>query len=145
MGAAAKIVLDTNVLVSALGWAGPERRVYEMCLQGEIDLCICRHTVEDLLRVLDYPKFKFHEHHKVAFVQGLLRVANLVSPGPLPDVIRDDPDDNRVLACASNARAEFLITGDRHLLQLGSYGDTIICTASTFLASHGQSRRVPPR
>lgn len=136
MGKATKVVLDTNILISALGWAGPERRVYELCLQGELALWLCRSILEELLRVLDYPKFNFPETDKVAFVQDLLRIANLTEPGTVPDIVDTDPADNHVLACAAAAEADFLLTGDKHLLALGSYGSTVICTAATFWESH---------
>lgn len=136
MGAAPKVVLDTNVLIPALGWAGPERRVYELCLQGEVELYLCRSVLEDLLRVLDYPKFKFPKTHKTAFIQDLLRMANLAEPETLPEVVTADPADNHLLACAATAEADFLVTGDKHLLALNSYGSTVICTAGTFWESY---------
>lgn len=136
MGTGTKVVLDTNVLISALGWPGPERYVYELCLQGEIQLCISRSILEELLRVLDYPKFRFPSGHKVMFVQGLLSLANLVEPRTVPDVVKEDPVDNHVLACAAAGEATFLITGDNHLLSLKSYGSTVICSAATFLRSY---------
>lgn len=136
MGATPKVVLDTNVLISALGWAGPERRVYELCLQGEVELYLCRSFLEELLRVLDYPKFKFPKTHKTTFIQDLLRIANLAEPETLPEVVTTDPADNHLLACAAAAEADFLVTGDRHLLALNSYGSTLICTAGTFWESY---------
>lgn len=136
MGAAAKVVLDTNVFISALGWAGPERRVYELCLQGEVELYLCRSILEELLRVLDYPKFKFPKTDKIAFIQDLLRIANLAELETVPDVVTADPADNHLLACAAAAEADFLLTGDKHLLALNSYGSTVICTAGTFWESY---------
>lgn len=135
MGAPPKVVLDTNVIVSALGWNGPERRVYEMCLDGEIGLCLCPAILEELVRVLDYPKFKFPPHHIAALVQDLLRIATMYELQTIPDIVKDDPDDNHLLACAAGAGADFLVTGDRHLLQLARHGPTTICTAAAFLKS----------
>jgi len=132
LGTGTKVVLDTNVLISALGWAGPERRVYELCLQGEVHLHLYRSIVEELLRVLDYPKFRFPKTHKTAFIQDLLRIADLAEPETVPDVVAADPADNHLLACAVAAEADFLLTGDKHLLALNSYGSTVICTAAAF-------------
>ncbi|TDA70281.1 MAG: putative toxin-antitoxin system toxin component, PIN family [Clostridia bacterium] len=142
MGAKPKVVLDTNVLISALGWAGPERQVYELCLQGELELYICRPILEELMRVLDYPKFKFPGLHKVWFMEDLLRIAELVEVDVIPPVVKDDPADNYVLACAAAAPADYLITGDKHLLSLNTYGSIAICSAATFLQWY-QERGAP--
>jgi len=48
---------------------------------------LCRSILEELLRVLDYPKFKFPKTHKIAFIQDLLRIANLAEPETVPDVV----------------------------------------------------------
>lgn len=140
MGAKPKVVLDTNVLVSALGWNGPERQVYELCLQGELQLYISRPMLEELLRVLDYPKFGFPRLHKIWFVEDLLRVAEVVETPTVPPVVKDDPADDYVLACAAAAPADYLITGDKHLLSLSTSGSTIICSAAAFLERWAESR-----
>jgi putative PIN family toxin of toxin-antitoxin system len=133
LGAATKVVLDTNIYVSALGWNGPERSLYELCLDGKVDLFISEFIVNELLRVLAYPKFNFPLPHRIAFIQDLLRVANTVEVVNIPDLITDDPDDNNILGCAEAAGADYLITGDSHLLSLASYGSIIICAAAAFL------------
>ena len=136
MGAATKVVLDTNIYVSALGWNGPERSLYELCLDGKVDLFVSDFIINELLRVLAYPKFNFPLPHRIAFIQDLLRVANTVEVVKIPDLITDDPDDNNILGCAEAAIADYLITGDSHLLNLSSYNLFTICTASTFLKAH---------
>lgn len=133
MGAATKVVLDTNIYVSVLGWNGPERSLYELCLDGKVDLFISNFIVNELLHVLAYPKFNFLLPHRIAFIQDLLRVANTVEVVNIPDLITDDPYDNNILGCAEAARAGYLITGDSHLLRLASYSSIIICTAAAFL------------
>ncbi len=133
MGARPKVVLDTNVIISALGWNGPERRVYEMCLQGWLELCLCPAILEELLRVMEYPKFKFPQRHKVALLQDLIRIATLSEPDSVPNIIQEDQADNHILACAVGAKADFILTGDKHLLHLSRYGAISICTAAGFL------------
>lgn len=103
-----------------------------MCLQGEVHLHLCRSIIEELLRVLDYPKFRFPKTHKTAFIQDLLRIADLAEPETVPDVVAADPADNHLLACVVAAEADFLLTGDKHLLALNAYGSTVICTAAAF-------------
>jgi uncharacterized protein len=59
--------------------------------------------------------------------------AEMVTPDMALNVITDDPDDNRVLECAVKGRADYIVTGDRHLLKLGSYEAIPIVTVRQFL------------
>jgi predicted nucleic acid-binding protein len=63
----------------------------------------------------------------------LERVAEIVKPDMVLHVIQDDPDDNRVLECAVKGSADYIVTGDRHLLRLGSYEAIAIVTVRQFL------------
>lgn len=51
------------------------------------------------------------------------------------DVVKDDPDDNKVLACALAAHADYIVSGDGHLLKLGVFKNIPIVTAKDFLDS----------
>ena len=63
----------------------------------------------------------------------LERIAHLVEPDFVLKVVADDPDDNRVLECAVTGEANFIVSGDRHLLQLGSHADIVILTVRQFM------------
>ena len=60
-------------------------------------------------------------------------VAEIVKPDISLHVITEDPDDNRVLECAAKGNADYIVTGDRHLLKLGSYEAIPIVTVRQFL------------
>jgi predicted nucleic acid-binding protein len=64
------------------------------------------------------------------FITGMARV---VQPSVQLDVIKEDPDDNRILECASTAGSDFIVTSDKDLLRLGQYDSTRITTVSDFL------------
>jgi predicted nucleic acid-binding protein len=71
----------------------------------------------------------------VAFVRDLGDLA-IVTPGQLRlSVIREDPDDDRYLECAVEGHAEYIVSGDRHLLALGTYRDIAIMSPRVFLAA----------
>ena len=78
-------------------------------------------------------KFKVTPQDAAAIRERILYVAEVVRPKRELHVIDDDPDDDRVLECAVEAGADFIITGDRHLLKLGNYGASKILTAREFL------------
>ena len=123
------VVLDTNVLVSALGWPGPERRVYEHCRARVLHQAISPDLLHELERVLRYPKFHFTDLESRSFLRDVISSAQLVEPTQSIDAVHRDPDDNRVLGCAVVSGAEWIVSGDAHLLELREYGGIQILTA----------------
>ena len=71
-------------------------------------------------------------------VRFLSSVASVIRPGRKLSVVRDEPD-NRILECAVTARADLVVTGDRHLLVMTEYGHTKIVTLAVFLESRGDA------
>ena len=59
-----KVLLDSNIFISALGWNGKPRVIFEKCLHGELELVTSASQLDELMRVMDYPKFKFTEEQK---------------------------------------------------------------------------------
>ncbi|MDN5344028.1 MAG: uncharacterized protein PWQ18_139 [Clostridia bacterium] len=118
-----KIVLDTNVLVSAIGWGGPPGRILEACLYGKLKLYISPALLDELSEVLARPKLKVIAGHPdlPVILTWLASPEHLVIPDFEPCVIARDPDDNKVLACALAAKADAVISGDEHLLALRVY------------------------
>jgi len=129
----AKVTLDTNILISALGWEGKPRQVFEKVLDGEIELIISEEHFEELSGVLDYPKLDFTEEEKDRFKSLVLGIAALVKPIEKIDVIKQDPDDNMILEAAVAGKADFIVTGDPDLLVLKEFRSIRIVTAKEFL------------
>jgi len=127
-----KVTLDTNIVVSALGWRGNSHTILERVMQGKLELYLSYEQFEELSRVLEYPKFDFTEEQKMRFKALISSVATFVQPIEL-DVIKADPADNRVLECALVAKLDFIISGDDHLLSIRRFGRAKIMTASNFL------------
>jgi predicted nucleic acid-binding protein len=73
-------VLDTNILMSALGWRGPERLVYERCGAGVMELVTSPELLDELERVLRYPTFLFTESEIRSFLRDVTVIARLVHP-----------------------------------------------------------------
>ncbi|MGE5541959.1 MAG: putative toxin-antitoxin system toxin component, PIN family [Bacillota bacterium] len=118
-----RIVMDTNTLVSAIGWEGPPHRLLRACIQGRLELRLSPAIVDELTEVLSRPKLRVVAAHPDlrAVLSWLCDPARLVIPGVMLDVVGEDPDDNRVIGCAVASGAEAVVTGDDHLLRLGTY------------------------
>ncbi len=128
-----KVVLDTNILISALGWNGKPREVFERCIDRAFELATSQEQLAELRRVLDYPKFNFTKDEKEVFISLILKIATIVDILGTLDVIREDPDDNVILETAMTGKCEYLISGDPHLLQLKKVDQIEILTAHEFL------------
>jgi putative PIN family toxin of toxin-antitoxin system len=128
-----RVVVDTNVLVSALGWGGAPRQIVNLCLRDEIQVVLSPPILQGLERVLRYPKFSFPEETVVGYLEMLTEIAYLVVLEFHLQVVAEDPSDDRVLECALAGRVEFIVSGDRHLKSLGSFGGIKILAPATFL------------
>jgi uncharacterized protein len=129
-----KVVIDTNVLVSALVFPGgaPEQ-VYRLGIEGRITLVTSPPLLAELGRVLT-DKFGWQDDYVGAAVAQLVRIGEIVEPVERISVIADDPDDDRVLEAAQAAGAAMIVSGDRHLLSLGRWGEVVILSPAVFLA-----------
>lgn len=125
-----KIVLDTNVLISAFVFKGRAATVYQFCATNE-SIFISDWIMGELTRTLRN-KFNTHELDIEDFVALLSAKCSLAIPtSPLPDICRD-PDDNNILQLAEHVAVDYLITGDKDLLALGQIASTRIVSPSEF-------------
>jgi uncharacterized protein len=131
-----RIVLDTNVFISALGWKGWEHKIFGECLNGAFTLCISKEILQELTKVLNYPKFRFTLEEKIEYIEIITEVAIIVEPKERIDIINAHPPDNKFLECAQESGALFIITGDEHLLNLKEYKGIRILRAPELLNEH---------
>ena len=129
-----RVVLDTNVLLSALAFPGSKPdRILLRVRHGEIELFLSDFIVAELERILR-DKFRFTTRQTDDRVSAIRRMATLVVPEERIALVAAKDDDNRILECAVAAHADYLVTGDKeHLLPLRSIGATQIVTPAAFL------------
>ena len=128
-----KVVLDTNVILSALLFGGKPRRVLEAATAGRVTMFISESLLLELEGVLRREKFGLEARVVGAIVAELTAAAEVVEPTVHVSIITDDPSDNDVLDCALAAKVDYIVSGDRHLLVLGRCGDTQILNTDDFL------------
>ena len=129
-----RVVADTNVLVSALQFGGKPKRLLDVAIDGQVDLVVSEAIIAETLRVL---RDKFERASEwVAETDRQLRViTRLVQPTESIQAIEADPTDDRILECAVAAEAEVIVSGDTHLLSLGSFRGIPIQRVAEFLGS----------
>ena len=121
------------IYVSALGFDGHEREVVRRCLKGEIVLIVTEDILEEVYRVIEYPKFDFTSAQKDLLKLILGETGNLIAAPLKSSLLTEDPSDNKFLEAAVAGDADFLVTGDKHLLKLKRIGRTKILRAPEFL------------
>ena len=118
-----RLVLDTNVVVSGLLWGGHSRRLLELALDNTITLYSSPVLVDELSQTLHYAKLSKRIAALQTTAQALVAhysaVVTQVEPRQVPRVIAQDADDDQVLACALEAHAHLIASGDQHLHNLG--------------------------
>ena len=134
-----KIVFDTNIYISAFVIPGGNaEKAYLHAIDGNFELCTSVAILTELARKLD-EKFGWEKQKIVQLITSISDVATVFKTTPWLKVVSDDPD-NRILECAIKAEADFLVTGDKHLLKLRNYRNFEIIKLSTFLTIlHQQS------
>ncbi|HVC58597.1 MAG TPA: putative toxin-antitoxin system toxin component, PIN family [Candidatus Acidoferrales bacterium] len=128
-----KVVLDTNILISALGWNGAPHEILRRVVEGEIELFISYEQFEELSRVLDYPRFNFTYEQKARFKALISEIATMVKASVKVTAIKDDPSDNMILECALVANADYVVSGDKHILTLRRFGRIRMVKPKEFL------------
>jgi putative PIN family toxin of toxin-antitoxin system len=130
-----RVVLDTNVLISALIFPGgaPEF-VYRLALEERIELVTSRTLLAELGSVLE-TKFGWDAARVELAVSQIARVGVVVEPASTVTQIAADEADNRVLEAAAAGGASVIVSGDRHLLLLAAWQAIAILTPADFLKS----------
>lgn len=133
-----RVVLDTNQFVSAL--LKPDSKpdlIVQLVQQEKVLLLISDSICDEISRVLGYPKIRKRLAATDAELQNLvqlLRAVAITPPGILNlPPLAADPDDTKYLVCAVEGRADFIVSGDHHLTDLGMYRGIRIISPDDFI------------
>ncbi len=127
-----KIVLDTNVYISAFAFGGEPRRVIEVVIAGKVVNYISNQIIDELAVVLKRPKFGYDDAVIRRIIYEIEQVSESFNDYQIHDLVKRDIKDNHVLACALYARADYLVTGDNDLLEVETPGKLEIITPTQF-------------
>jgi uncharacterized protein len=127
-----RVVFDTNIYISALAIPGGNAEdAYLAAVHGTFQLYASVAILTEMARVLQ-EKFDWAEDKVREAVKAISQVAIVLRPRPTLHILDDEPD-NRILECAIAAQAEFIVSGDRHLLALKHHADITMISLVDFL------------
>ena len=127
----ARVILDTNVLISSFVFGGNPREILELVKNKEVDGLISPILLAELGDVLA-KKFQYSKERILQVERKLKKIFKIIHPVKLIKAVADD-SDNRVLEAAVEGRCGYIVTGDKDLLNLKDYQGIKIMTPSEFL------------
>lgn len=128
-----KAVFDTNVLISGIVYAGKSKLLIDAILEGKITLIISMQIIREFRRVIIRDKFKLSKNQQNIITNFVLRIGNIVKVKSRFKVVKQDPNDDRILRTAHDGKADYIISGDEHLLSLKEFRGIKIVTVSEML------------
>jgi putative PIN family toxin of toxin-antitoxin system len=133
-----KVVLDTNVLVSALLFKGELSKIVDLWEKGKIIPVISRETFAGFKKVLSYPKFSLTDKEiKTTIEENILPFFEVVDITANVTGVCRDSDDDKFISCALSASANYIVSGDKDLCELGRYRSVKIINVKDFIGMIG--------
>ena len=128
-----KAVFDTNIYISAIIFGGVPENCLDVAINDEIELYTTREILLELANKLT-TKFLHTEEDVEDILKGFSKFVKIIEPKVKVDKIKIDPQDNKILEAALEAKADYIVSGDKkHLLSLGNFRNIPIISAKQFL------------
>jgi putative PIN family toxin of toxin-antitoxin system len=128
-----KVVLDTNVLISSILFKGELVGIVDLWKKGKIVPVVSKETFNEFRKVLEYPKFRLTKGEIKTIVEEVLPFFEIVETTVEVSGVCKDPDDDKFIACALAGAADFIVSGDKDLCDIGKYKSVKIVRASDLL------------
>jgi len=137
-----RIVLDTNNFISAqISNVGPSYQIFRMFKNEKIQIVTSDFQIKELERVLGYKriakKFKISQKKSGRIILLVHRRAKVIKPKMIPNVVKNDPDDDNILAIAKAGKVSYIVSGDEHLLGLKKFEGIPVVAAKEFVEKIG--------
>ena len=129
------VVADTNILVSSVFWSGNPHKIVKKGIQQEIFIFTSPQIVNELKKVLQRD-FNVGEQEIDDIVDAFMHFLHIIRPKEKMEIVKDDPKDDIILECAIACHADYIISGDKHLLRLKMVRNIPIVSAHDFFSLH---------
>jgi putative PIN family toxin of toxin-antitoxin system len=130
-----RVVLDTNVLVSAIISNGKSRELLTRGIKNQFSIITSDLIVKELVSVLKRPKFRTNEDEINRIIKALIKSSEIIVVKSKLEAVKQDPKDNIIIETAYDGKADIIVSGDRHLLTLKTFKGIRIMTVEGMLRS----------
>lgn len=118
-----KITADTNFFISATQWdTSVAYKLLIILIKSNSEIFTTKDILDEFSKVLKRD-FRYNQKEIDKIIEILLIFVKMVEPINKINIIKDDPDDNKILECAIVSKSQYIVTYDKHLLKIKSYGD----------------------
>ena len=129
-----KIAADTNFLVSATQWNySVSHKLLQKLIINNVEIFTTKEVLDELAEVLKRD-FLYNEEEIKNILERVLQFVTLVTSSKKLDIVKEDPDDNKIIECAIESNADYIISYDKHLLKLREYENIKIITPEEALS-----------
>ena len=127
-----KIVIDTNVFISAVFFGGLPLKVLQSVISRQNDAYISPEIWDEYNDVIERMTNRYPSRLKQQLIDEVFKLFKIIIPSSGVSICRD-PDDDKFISCAIDAECKYIVSGDDDILSLGKVGNVTICTPSEFL------------
>ena len=128
-----RIVVDTNVIASAIFFGGKPYQLLHYIMEGRVDVVASKEIVDEYEEIVLRLKQKYPRIDTRIPLQELLSKFEIIRVSSDIQASRD-PDDNKFISCAVDGKCLYIVSGDDDLLSVGNYRDLEILTVAEFLS-----------
>ena len=116
-----KVTADTNFLISATQWDySVAHKLLKKFILSDVIIFTTQDILDETIEVLERD-FEYSKNEAKNIIEKILFFAKLIEPKQKVDIIKDDPDDNKIIECAIESSSDYIVTYDKHLLKLKEY------------------------
>ena len=126
-----RIVVDTNVIISGVFFGGAPRQILNAIVISKVTACATTEIVDEYLEIVDEMVSRKQGNINKNILSPLIHSLEMIEPRTQVNLSRD-PDDDKFLGCAKDAKALYIVSGDKDLLVLERYENIEIITAREF-------------
>jgi len=132
-----RITLDTNILVSGTFWTGASFRILDLVDRKKLRSISSKEIIEEYYGVINSDEIidKIERKKLIIYklVEKIIKNSEITEPRTKLSIVKEDPDDNKILECAKEGRVDYIITQDEHLLKLKKFENIPILKPDDFL------------
>ena len=128
-----KVILDTNVFVSGVFFAGPPYRILEAWRDGKLQRVVSQEILEEYQRVGETLAEQLPGINLQPIIDLVTTNAEIFPNQVLPGSVCEDPDDDKFIACAIASRCKVIVSGDRHLWKVSGFGGIKVMRPRQFI------------
>ncbi len=122
-----RVVLDTNVLVSSTLWVGSANKTLLLLIETNVKIFVSKKILDEFERIIlrDFPEVS---GRLPELMENIMAFSTITESSVSLDVVKADPEDNKIIECAVSSMADFIVTYDKHLLKIKEYDGVRIVT-----------------